>query len=78
MSQYDSDIAIAVLLKTLNFNTDDTSGKFGKVAGWGKTESMAVHTPSALHAPVNAIDNEDCVFTDRELLHFASRRTFCA
>lgn len=90
--QYDSDIAIAVLVKTVTFNKfvkpiciwretssyRDIVGQYGTVGGWGKTEFDAIHTSEPLFAAVPVVDGETCLLSDRNLAIIASKRTFCA
>lgn len=89
---YDSDIAIAVLVKTIAFNRHikpiciwretnsyrDIVGQFGWVAGWGKTDYEAYHTDQPIYAAVPVVDGETCLLSDRNLAAIASRKTFCA
>jgi hypothetical protein len=89
---YDSDVAIAILKKTIAFNRliqpiciwrrssnyKDVANENGEVAGWGKTEDFAEPASEALYAPIKIIDNEECIHADRKLYTFASRTTFCA
>jgi hypothetical protein len=91
-SQYDSDIAIAVLVKTIIYNKfikpiciwrqsnsyRDMIGQHGIVAGWGKTEVNAISTASPMFASIPVVDGETCLLSDKRFSAIASKKTFCA
>lgn len=90
--RYDADIAIAVLYRTIIFtkfvkpiclwsqssNYDDLVGKYGRVAGWGKTEFNAISTTTPNWTEVPVVDLITCLRSNDAFNQLTSDRTFCA
>lgn len=91
-AQYDADIAIAVLFRTITFTKfvkpiclwtattsyKDIVGRSGVVAGWGKTETEAISTEQPKWTEIPVVDELTCLKSDRKFIHIVSSRTFCA
>lgn len=89
--RFDADIAIAVLTKTIVFNSfvkpicmwtatsdfTDLVGKNGVVAGWGKTEQSAVPTPIPKWTEIPVVDTITCLQSSPYFSAITSGRTFC-
>lgn len=90
--KYDADIALAILIKVVNFNVfimpiclwtdtssyEDIEGKKGVVAGWGKTEFKAISTENPLWAEVKVVGTLACIRSYDAFNTITSDRTFCA
>lgn len=92
-TEYDSDIAIAVLKDSLEFKTlvkpiciwretesqFDIIGKNGSVAGWGYNEANKDGVSQyPMFVDIPAVDYFDCAKSDRSLFDIVSRKSFCA
>jgi secreted trypsin-like serine protease len=91
-NRFDADIAIAVLLRTIEFTkfvkpiclwTSTTSfvdlvGKKGIVVGWGKTEIKAVSTEKPLYNEIPVVTDSTCLRSNPAFSELTSDRTFCA
>lgn len=89
---YDADIGIAVLFKTVTFSKfvkticlwtatstySDLVGKQGIVAGWGKNEFNAISTIHPMWTRVTVVDELTCRRSNNFLGQLLSERTFCA
>lgn len=92
VENYDADIAIAVLTKTVQFNKfvqpiclwtatanyEDLIGKNGVVAGWGKTESSAITSPELRWTEISVVSFQSCILSNAKFSSVVSERTFCA
>jgi hypothetical protein len=90
--QYDADIAIAILTRTITFSKfvkpiciwtsttshDDLIGRKGIVAGWGKTEFNAVSTDTPKWTEIPVVKMIDCLRSHPSFGTLTSDRTFCA
>lgn len=90
--RYDADIAIAVLLRTIEFTkyvrpiclwtgTDsyrDLVGKKAVVAGYGKTELTATTSSTPMWVSIPIVDTNTCLASNYKLGPLISERTFCA
>lgn len=90
--QYDSDIAIALLLRTVEFSKfirpiciwtetksySDMVGKEGIVVGWGKTDLTAISTQRPMWTKLPVVKSLDCVRSDPTFSKLTSDSTFCA
>lgn len=90
--RYDADIAIAVLNKNVLFTKfvkpiclwtattsyTDIIGKTGVVAGWGKTEIVAISTDRPKWTQIPVVSEVDCVRSNSAFAALTSSRTFCA
>lgn len=92
-NRYDADIAIAVLVRTLDFKTkfikpiclwtrtssyEDMIGNQLTVAGWGKTEFSSAFSSKPKWVKVPVVSESMCLRSNRELPAITSDRTFCA
>lgn len=91
-NRYDSDIAIAVLEKTIKFsrfikpiciwreteNYKDLINTKGTVAGWGKNRWSLSSAKLPVYLTVPIVDNEMCLRSNTRLNHISSANTFCA
>lgn len=86
---YDADIAIIKLTSPVTFNdliypiclpseSFDKQLGGGYVAGWGKSETDAIHENITRELDVSIIENEDCFFKNSRFAEISSRNTFCA
>lgn len=89
---YDADIAIAVLLRTIVFNKfvkpiclwpsaqtyDDIVGVKGVVAGWGIDENKFLSQTKPKWARIPIVTAEVCLRSHSTFRHLTSDRTFCA
>lgn len=90
--RYDSDIAIAVLLRTIEFSKfvkpiciwtetnsySDLIGKDGFVVGWGKTETGATSSSAPMWTKLPIVDSLVCLRSNRDFSPLASDNNFCA
>lgn len=90
--KYDADIAIAVLLRTIEFTKfvrpvclwtstqsyEDLIGKSGYIAGWGKTEFSAVASSIPKWAWIPVVSMDTCLRSNYAFSTLTSSRTFCA
>lgn len=90
--RYDADIAIAVLLRTIEFSKFvrpiclwkltssyyDLVGEKGILAGWGKTELSAISTSTPRWSEIAVVDSITCLRSNRAFDALTSNRTFCA
>lgn len=89
---YDADIAVAVLQRTIVFNKfvkpiclwtgsssfDDLIGSKGVVAGWGVDENKVVTTARPKWAKIPVVTTESCLRSHSSFRTLTSERTFCA
>ena len=90
--QYDGDIAIAVLIRTIFFNSfvrpiclwtrsnsfQDLVGRKGKVAGWGKTDPLSEAAETPQYGEITVVDTVTCLRSNAGFNEITSDRTFCA
>lgn len=90
--QYDADIAIAILRRTVLFSRfvkpvclwttstsyEDLIGKRGIVAGWGRTEFNSISTERPLWIEVPVVSEATCLRSHKAFVELTSYRTFCA
>lgn len=90
-STYDSDIAIVLLSRTIQFTnfikpiclwtyTDsyyDIVNKFGVVAGFGKTENSASTSDKPYWTALPVVDEGTCLRSHNDFTKITSKRTFC-
>lgn len=90
--KYDADIAIAVLLRTIEFTKfvkpiclwsstssyADIVGQTGYIAGWGKTEFSAITSSVPKWAAIPVVNMDSCIRSNFAFSTITSDRTFCA
>lgn len=91
VESFDADIAIAVLLRTIQFtnfvkpiclwtstgNYNDIVNRQGVVAGWGKTETSVSASDKPYFAELPVVDEATCLRSNSVFSKITSRRTFC-
>lgn len=90
--RYDADIAIAVLLVTVQFTKfvrpiclwsstssyEDLVGQTAFIAGWGKTEFSAITSDIPKWAAIPVVKMDTCIRSNYAFSALTSDRTFCA
>lgn len=89
---YENDIAIAVLVKKVEFNKyvkpiciwrdttsyEDIINKPGIVTGWGKTDELAISSSAAMYVKIPAVSNEKCLRSHQRFFDLLADNAFCA
>lgn len=90
--EFDSDIAIAVLMEAFYFNTyvkpiciwkatssyEDLRDTYGEVAGWGVFDTNERASDTPMYTKIKVVSNVACAKSNIGLAAIVSEKTFCA